>query len=219
MRKTLPIKNSIILYSTLLVVWGFYRLLFKLPDEIEEAIIKPVLWLGLVYFFLKKEKGPSKTRLASVGITTRNLFPAIYLSFGLGVLFAAEGALLNFVKYKGFNFLGLSLSTGLLMRAFGLSLLTAISEEITFRGYIFSRFLAQLKSEWLANFIVSLGWTLIHIPITIFVWNYTPLQIAGYLILVFIFGLGSGFVFSRTGNIISSILLHFFWEWPIILFR
>jgi len=40
-----------------------------------------------------------------------------------------------------------------------------------------------------------------------------------YLFLVFVFGLGASFVFSRTGNLASSILLHVFWSWPIILFR
>jgi len=40
-----------------------------------------------------------------------------------------------------------------------------------------------------------------------------------YLFFVFVFGFGSAFVFGRSRNLASSILLHVFWSWPIILFR
>src|SRR3989344_8670030 len=96
-KKEVLIKHATILATYVLIVWGFYRMLFKLPEEIEELLIKPFLWLLPVAYFVNKERGG----LASLGISTKNLFPAIYLSLALGIVFAIEGALINFIRYDG----------------------------------------------------------------------------------------------------------------------
>ena len=87
-------KDAVKLAAFLLVVWGFYRLIFKLPDEVEELIIKPIIWLGPVVYFLRKEKAG----LSSVGFTRKNLFPAVYLSLGLGLFFTIEAFFINYLK-------------------------------------------------------------------------------------------------------------------------
>lgn len=208
------LKNAISLAAFLLVAWGFYRLLFQFPEEIEELIIKPIVWLGATYYFVKKERA----KASSLGITSKNLFPAIYLSLALGAVFVIEGLVVNFVKYGSFNF-GANIGQKALFAALGLSFATAISEEITFRGYIFNRVWKTLDNEILANLSTSLLWALIHVPITIFVWKLSLGAALLYLLLTTIFGIGSAFVFARTKNVTSSILLHVLWEWPIILFR
>ncbi|PIP57088.1 hypothetical protein COT08_01140 [Candidatus Woesebacteria bacterium CG07_land_8_20_14_0_80_44_9] len=215
----MPKKEIIIKHATwfavyILLVWGFYRVLFKLPDNFEEVVLKPIIWLIPVFYILKKEK----LGLASLGITLQNLFPAIYFSLGLGAVFAIEAVFLNFVKYGSFNF-GAYIGPGALLPALGISLATAVSEEVSFRGYIFNRLWWVLKNEWLANLITSFGWALVHIPVAIFVWKLDFSAAMVYLFLTTLFGIGSAFVFSRTKNIVSSILLHVLWSWPIILFR
>lgn len=213
-KKEIAIKRSVIFASYLLVVWGFYRFLFKLPEEVEELIIKPLLWLIPVIYLLKKEK----LGLTSLGISGKNLFPAIYFALALGVVFTIEGVYINFVKYGEFNF-SANIGQRAVLVSLGLSLATAISEEVTFRGYLFNRLWQTIRKEWMANILTSLVWGLIHVPVAIFWWNLTPLGIIGYLLLTTIFGIGSAFVFARTRNIISSVLLHVMWAWPIILFR
>jgi membrane protease YdiL (CAAX protease family) len=52
-----------------------------------------------------------------------------------------------------------------------------------------------------------------------FVWNLDFSAGVSYLFITAIFGFGSAFLFAKTGNVASSILLHVLWEWPIILFR
>jgi membrane protease YdiL (CAAX protease family) len=214
LKKETAIKDATILTAYLLVVWGFYRFLFKLPEEIEELVVKPILWLVPIFYLIRREKA----KLESVGITFKNLLPSIYLSFGLGIIFTLEALLINFVKYKGFSFSTL-FSTDALFISLGLSFATAISEEIAFRGFLFTRFKAGIGKEWTANLISSLIWALINVPITIFVWKLGFSSALVYLVLTFFFGIGSAFVFARTKNILSSILLHVFWAWPIILFR
>ena len=213
-KKETAIKHSTIVAAYLLIVWGFYRFLFMLPEELEEIVIKPLIWLIPVYYLVKKEK----LDLASLGITTDNLFKAIYFALGLGAVFALEAVLINFVKYGGFEFAA-NIGEKSLLAALGLSFITAISEEITFRGYLFNRVWSALGNELVANLVTSLAWGLIHVPVAFFVWKLSFSASLTFLVLTTLFGMGSSFVFARTRNIVSSILLHVLWSWPIVLFR
>lgn len=208
-------KNAVYLAVYLLLVWGFYRFLFKLPDEVEELVIKPIVWLLPVFYLVNKEH----KKLESIGITLKNLFPAIYYALGLGAFFVIEAVIVNFLKYGGQFDLGANIGALPLLPALGLSFATAISEEITFRGYIYTRVLAYVKSEPIANIMTSVFWATIHVPVTIFVWKLDFSAAVIYLLLTTLFGIGSSFVFARTKNILSPILLHVLWQWPIILFR
>ena len=213
-KKEIAIKHTTYLVTFLLIVWGLFRVLFKLPEEIEELFLKPLIWLIPVYYLVKKEK----LGLSSLGITTKNLFPAIYLALALGVLFSIEGVLINFFTYEGIDF-SANIGRNPIVFSLMLSFATAVSEEITFRGYFFNRIWHVLGSEWKANLVTSLVWTLMHLPIAIFWWELSLAGTLGYLILTMIFGIGSAFVFAKTKNVTSSILLHVLWEWPIVLFR
>ena len=214
MKKDAAIKNATVFAAYLLIVWGFYRLIVKLPDEIEELILKPIIWLVPLVFLLKKEK----MGISSLGITLKNLFPAVYFSLGLGAIFALEAVVLNYTKYGNFVFAA-NIGEKFILSSIGLSFATAFSEEIAFRGYIFNRVWKALGNEWVANLATSVAWVLIHVPVAIFVWKLNFSATAIYLLLTTLFGIGSAFVFARTKNIFSSILLHVLWEWPIILFR
>jgi membrane protease YdiL (CAAX protease family) len=216
---TLPSKTSIIkdvtIYATyLIIIWAFYRFLFKFPDEVEEMVVKPVLWLLPLIYFVRKEKG----NLGTIGITFKNLFPAIYLSLGLGSVFVIEALLTNYLKYGHLNFAA-NIGSLPLLSSLGLSFATAFSEETAFRGYVFSRLSSVINSELIANLIQTIAWTGIHVPIAFFIWHYTLPQAIIYLSITAIFGLGSAFIFGRTKNVFGSVLLHVLWEWPIILFR
>lgn len=208
------VKHSVILATYLLIVWGFYRFLFRFPEEVEELLIKPILWLIPVYYFVSKEKLGVK----SVGITMKNMFPSIYLALGLGAIFVIEGVVINAIKHGAVSF-NANVGQVAILSAFGISLATAISEEITFRGYLFTRVAYVTENDWVSNLITSLVWGLIHLPISIFWLDLSFAGVVGFFILTTVFGIGSAFIFSKTRNIASSILLHVLWTWPIILFR
>lgn len=210
------VKNVSILFTYLLIVWGMYRVIFRFPEEVEELIIKPIIWIiPTLYFALIKERD----NLESIGITFRNLFPAVYFSIALGALFGVIAMVLNFIKYHGaFNFEA-NLGNLPLLSSVGISFATAISEEIVFRGYIFGRLWKVFDSELTANLITSALWTLIHVPVTIFILKLTLPAAIVYLMLTCVYSLGAGFIYARTKNVFSPIFLHVLWEWPIILFR
>ena len=214
MKKETVLKNATMFAAYLLIVWGCYRLLFKLPDEVEELFLKPIIWLVPLVFLLKKER----EGISSLGITLKNLFPAIYFSLGLGAIFALEAVVLNFAKYGSFVFAA-NIGEKFILSSIGLSFATAFSEEIAFRGYIFNRVWRALGNEWIANLTTSAVWGLIHVPVAIFVFKLDFPAAVVYLSLTTLFGIGSAFVFARTKNVFGSILLHVLWEWPIILFR
>ena len=213
-KKETALKNSLLLFVFIFLVWGLYRLLFKLPEEIEEMLIKPIVWLVPVFYLLRKEgKG-----VRSIGVTSKNLFPAIYSALILGVIFAVEGVFVNYLKYDQIRFEA-NIGTDFLLIGLVISLATAISEEIAFRGFIFNRLLHVIGREWTANVFTTFMWLAVHLPIAIFWWEFDILGTIGYLLLTGAYSLGSGFLFARTKNVSSSILLHLMWEWPIILFR
>ena len=196
------------------VVWGLYRFLFHFPEEAEELFIKPFLWLTpIIYILARNNEG-----LKHLGFTKKGLFPAIYFSLALGAGFALEGLVLNFFKHGGLDF-SANIGSMNFYAAFFLSVATAFTEEITFRGFIFNKLWQKSKNELSSNLIASLLWALIHLPITFLWWKIGFVESVFYFLLVFIFGVGSAFVFARSKNIASPILLHIFWEWPIMLFR
>jgi len=215
-KESLSSKHVFFLFSLIFVLWSFYRYLPEPPLWVSELILKPLVWLGPTFWLvLKVERKP----WTSLGLTGKNFTTAIYWGLGLGLVFALEGLVTHVLKYRGLSLVELNFGLGSFSGLLVISLVTAFSEELVFRGYIFNRLWEIWRKEWLANLVAAGLFALIHLPIGIFVLSYNPLVMIAYLLLVFVFGFGSAFVFARSGNLISSILLHFCWAWPIVLFR
>ncbi len=208
------LKHALVFYTYLFIVWGFYRLLFQAPVAIEELLVKPVVWLVPLIYLLRVERAS----LASIGVVFNNFFKVIYFVLGLGFVFSIFALLVNFLKYNNLNF-GANLGEVSFGLAIGLSFITAVTEEITFRGYMLTRLMTFVKNQTQATVIISLGWTLVHLPIAIFDWKLDVIPLLVYVVVIFLFSAGTTYVFLKTRNIIAPILLHVLWQWPIILFR
>jgi len=204
------------LFSLIFVCWSTYRYFPEPPLWLSELILKPVIWLLPTFWLVTQVE---KKSLASLGLTSKNLLPAIYWGVGLGIIFALEGLITNILKYRGVNLVNLQYNFGQFLGVLLISWMSAFTEEVVFRGYIFNRLSEIWHREWRAGLVSAGLFALAHLPIGIFVLSYNPLAMVAYLLFVFVFGFGSAFVFARSGNLVSSILLHFFWAWPIILFR
>jgi len=211
------LKHVFALFSFVFVVWTIYRYFPEiLPTWAEELILKPLIWLPITFWLVLKVE---KNKLSSLGLTAKNLFPSIYWGIGLGIVYALEGFLANILKYGGVHISQLGYTPASFFWMLVISFATAFTEELVFRGYIYNRLVKIWGKEWLANLVSSLLFVLIHLPVGVFVLGYTPVIMLIYLLLVFIYAIGSGFVLARTNNLMSSILLHVFWSWPIILFK
>lgn len=203
------------LYIFIFVFWGLYRLIFRLPENIEEIVLKPLVWLiPTFYLVFKKEKRD----MPSLGYSLKTFKNGIVKGISFGLLFLAIGIGLNWLKSG--RFLWGNLPAGeILIPSLLLAFITAISEETVFRGYIFNRLNEIVKNSWVANLISSFGFCLIYLPISIFVYHYSLPQILIFMSLIFLSSLGSGLLFFWTGSIWSSILVHVFWSWPMLLFK
>ena len=199
----------------LIAVWTFYRLSgINVPQEIDEFLVKPIVWLFPLFLLVRKQKSWIK----SLGITRENLLPGIYFAAVLGLIFAIEAFVVGYLKKGNFDF-AQSFGQKAILYSLFISLGTAVSQEIAFRGYIFNRFWGFFKSEVLANLITSLLWLIIHIPASIVLFGYSAGDAVSFLLLAFLYSLGASFIFARTKNVFSTILFYVLWEAPIILFR
>ena len=205
-------------WAFLFIVWGLYRFLFRLPEELEEGILKPFIWLGPLFWLVgAKENRPI---FPSLGFSRKNILSSCYWGIGLGAILTFEGLLINYLKYGSFSFISTPYeSTGAFLIAFGLSLVTAFCEEVAFRGFMLNRLTETLKEKKVSNLLTSFCFTLIHFPAAFFVYHYPFPQIVIYFFLIFLASLVAGFSFLKNKNILAPILVHLFWWWPIILFR
>lgn len=213
--KTKTLKNSLGLYFLVFLFWSVYRFLFQLPAGVEEAVVKPLIWLLPTIIFIKFiEKRPF---FSSLGFAGKNFQNSLLIIFGFTFFFILEGIILGLSRYQNLFFEKISYLPLSSLQDLLVILATAVVEETLFRGYLFNRLWEVFGNPWKANFIVSLGFLLIHLPISIFVFNLALSQILLAFLLLSIMSLGSGWLFSLTYNTVPSILWHFLWNWQIIL--
>lgn len=208
--------NIFSLYFFILISWSFYRYFFRFPEWLEEIIIKPLIWLTPTFLIVLYQE---KRKLSMLGLSTNNFFKNIYLGWGLGAFFAIEGLIANAFKYRGLLFVPMGLGVFDLLLMLLVSLFTAFSEELVFRGYIMNRLEEVMENELLANFISAILFSLIHIPIAVFVLQYNLNSLFSYLFLMLVLGVANGFIFSRTRTIVAPTISHALWNFSVILFR
>lgn len=213
--ETRTLRGCLILYFLVFLFWTIYRFLFKLPVGVEEVTIKPLIWLLPTIIFIKFiEKRPT---FSSLGYAGKNFENSLLVVFGFAFFFILEGVVLGLFRYQNLFFekvfsLPISSLQNLLV-----ILATAIVEETLFRGYLFNRLWEVFGSSWKTNLLITLGFLLIHLPISIFVFNLALNQVLLAFFLLSIMSFGSGWLFSLTYNTVPSILWHFLWNWQVIL--
>src|SRR3989344_4760628 len=131
------------LWGWILLTWSLYRYFLKLPEWADEFIFKPLVFVvPVVWYVIKRER----RTLESLGITGKNLFTSIYIGLGFGMVFALEGIVAHAIKYGGFevNPIAAFREYGFLLIL--VSLVTACSEEVFSRGFIFHRIYEKTKN-------------------------------------------------------------------------
>ena len=211
-----PLTSVIRLWAWVLLIWSVYRYFFHLPETVDEFIVKPIVFVGPVLWYVFRSE---KRTLASLGITGQNFFISLYTGIGIGFLFALEGVIANFVKYGA-----LTINPITAFKQYGfvllfLSLATACSEEILGRGFLFSRIYEKSKENLVYATFYSTGMSaLLHIPILLTSLKYTGTTLVIYFLSVFAIGFANAILFRQTKSIVGPVLVHLFWNMTVALY-
>lgn len=200
----------------LFVVWGAYRFLTRNNEWVDELIFKPVIWVLPVLYIVKKIE---KKSLETIGLTNKNLFRNLYIGWGVGALFAFEGIVTNAFKYGGVSFSPESFKPMELLTLILISFFTAFSEELVFRGYVMTRLSEGLKNPMFANVLAALLFSLLHVPIALYVLHYNVVDLISFEWVMFVMGVVNGYLFIRMKNIVVPVMSHSLWNLAIVLFR
>lgn len=208
------LRSSLLLWFAITFVWGTYRYLFLEREFFEELLIKPLIFIVPVLIYLKLIK---KLHPNSLGLHIKNK----QLIFGWGGLFGlflvTERMMISlFIKHEKINYA--FFSTSQLVPALFVSLSTAVSEELLFRGFLLPQFMQRWKSEIRANIAVSLLFSLTHLAMGLFVLQLTPTDLFIYMLMMFLLGFANGFMYQRARSVAAPIASHALWNFTNNLF-
>jgi len=171
------------------------------------AILMNVLFIGGSAYVLGIRRG--KITWASLGISPPiwkpiYFFWAFVIAVGLMPIRAAIGALIEFLVKGGFDSLqmradlfdvGLDSWAGALIMIFGVGILAPISEELFFRGLIYTWF-RQRTGIWVSALLSSAWFALGHI------------DSLGVVVSSFMMGVVIAWVYERTKSLWLPIAIH-----------
>lgn len=196
------------------VIWGMYRLVFRLPEEIEETFFKPLVFVGIA-ILMEKPKNWLKYFMEIWGKGDW------LIASGWGMLFA-----LGYVVIYGFSsFLSFGsllpgeLGNNTILSFILIGILTSVWEEWLFSGYILSHVQADLKGVWLPRLITASMFAAVHLPILVIWHKFAPQTVIFQLIMLLILGIGNATLMGRSKNLIAPVVSHFGWGLAIFLFR
>ena len=118
------------------------------------------------------------------------------------VLWGLGLALVYWLLVRRFNF-GLP---NLDLNVAGISVATAIVEEMTFSGFITGYLDKFYKGSLLSPLLTAAMAAVTRLPIVIFVYKLDPLTIFGILLLVASSTMMNAWIRQRTGNVTGSII-------------
>lgn len=154
---------------------------------IEELWFKPLLWLVPLFWWnlALKEK---------VVMFGKKWFWTIACGLIVG---AAYYLLLKFKNLSSFHF-----DANLV----GIALATAVTEELTFSGFVAGYLEKIRRGKFFNLIIVGLMTAMIRLPILFFVYKASGGEILGVVLVAFASGLINAWIRVRSGNVTGSIL-------------
>jgi len=212
MKKPLSLtQKTLNVWAIILIVWSIYRANFRLAEWIDELIIKPLIFvLPVVYYVIKIEK---IAFFEAVDLKKRLKKVDWLISITIGLLFVFTIALANYLKNKHLQFN----TTQPILMIVVLAFATGITEEILSRGFVLKRLYADSKNLLSATFLSSILFFFLHVPML-----FANLKITGNILLLFmvtdmLLSLVISFVYLERKNLWVAILIHAFYNFSLAL--
>lgn len=206
-------------WFAIFIVWAFYRAYFVLPEWIDEVLIKPLIFAGpVLYLVLIREKKD----LSEVGLSIKlkEFMEDLFLGVILGIVFALEGLLTNYLKYGllSFGTIEAFKAAGGVVPFLILNLATSISEEILGRGFLFKRLYEISGKQLSAAGVSSFLFLLLHVPIMFTRLHLTGVALLVYPISILLLGIANSYMFNLRKSLVLPILIHTFWNMTVALY-
>lgn len=213
---TAPSLSSVYrLWAWILLAWALYRYFIHLPEWADEFIFKPIVFVLPVIWYVRKIE---KQTLATIGLTTKNLFTSIYIGLGFGIIFAIEGLVTHAIKYGKLDVNPIAAFQQYGFYLIIISVATAFSEELLSRGFVFNRLLEKTKSLPWSAILSSLMFMALHIPILVTSNKLTGMTLVLFFVTDFVLALANSLLYYNTGSLVAPILVHVFWNMTVALY-
>lgn len=212
-------RQVFVVWFIIFLAWAFYRAYFFYPEWVDELIVKPIVFvLPVLYAVLRVEKKGLKS--LGLKLAPLSFFVDLYVGFILGVIFAIEGLVVNFVKYSKFSFVPiLAVSQiGGWGSFFLLNLATSIWEEILGRGYLYQRLYKSGNDQLGSALSASFLFLLLHIPIMFTRLDLMGISLIIYPLSIFLLGVANSYILSLRRSLVLPVLIHLFWNMTVALY-
>ncbi|MFA6005482.1 MAG: CPBP family intramembrane glutamic endopeptidase [Patescibacteria group bacterium] len=162
-QKGSQIERVLTVWGLIVVLWSIFRANFGAPLWLSEFLIKPLIFLVPVIFFVQKYiQGGSL--LKKLGFPEKRIAEELFLSVSLlFVVFGAGMVMLLMNKQPFLLFLN-SISFAKASYVFGLSIATATVEEVVGRGFMFNYLNKFSKNFVMSMFVSSTLFFVLYLP-------------------------------------------------------
>lgn len=201
-----------ILWLLILVIWIVYRKIGGMPEYFEELVLKPLIFIGPLLVWLATK---NKFKRKSLGLVMTNHKKILIWGLVLGVFLALENIIIR--KFYWHDPVLLKFSLIPISLALTISLATAFSEEILYRGFLLQRML-KIWQPVLAIVVNALLFAIGHLGLALSKPDYRSEDLAGYLIFIFVSGIINSLIYERTRSVYASIAAHALWNFSSNLF-
>lgn len=174
-------------YIYLVLMWGSFRYFIRLPEVVEELWFKPVLWLIPLFWW---------------NLALREKVVMFGKKWGQSLLLGLMVGVFYFLILK-FKSLG---SFQVDFNLMGIAFATAVTEELTFSGFV-AGYLEKIRRGKMFNLImVGLMTAVIRLPILLFVYQATREEILGVMLVALASGVINAWIRVKSGNVAGSVL-------------
>lgn len=215
-RKTVDRLHRIVkAYVLLFVLWGVYRLLIRLPAEIEETLLKPLVFVGSVLWV---ERPRTAVAFFRERWGSGDSFRAIIAGTAVGVGYFILYSIASIISFGSLR-VGSEISHELWLSVLFPGVLTSIWEEWTFAGYFLGEFQKILRNSWTSRLLTSGLFTLTYLPILLFWYQFTGAVLLFQIMTFFLLGFINATLMGISRNLLAPVLSHTLWGVAVVLMR
>ncbi|PJE62807.1 hypothetical protein COU88_02980 [Candidatus Roizmanbacteria bacterium CG10_big_fil_rev_8_21_14_0_10_39_6] len=165
MKKSHPemqIERLLTVWGIIVISWSFFRAYTQIPLWVSEFIAKPFIFIGPVYFYMKRFE-PKGSFIRSIGFRGKNILKEFLLAIVLVFILVVVG-FFSLSKSSLLSLATIQVQWGKFLLVAALALATALSEEIVGRGFLFQHLFKYSKSFFISFFLSMLLFFILYLP-------------------------------------------------------